>query len=125
MRRLFLITGMLAVAAGTGIVPAAAEPSPATNRAAGYDSHGRRDPLWPLVSPSGSILSYETEFQVTDMNLEGIISGAGGQNLAIINGQIVQGNDRLGPFTVTRIEKDSVVLRKDQQIFELKLKKEE
>jgi hypothetical protein len=90
-----------------------------------YEDHGKRDPLWPLVSPAGNIVNYETEFQVTDLKLEGIISAGEGQNLAIINGRIVQTNDPLGPFTVMGIGSDSVTLGKDQQTFELRLKKEE
>src|SRR3989338_2280442 len=126
MKKISLIIGMIVLAAGAAI-PSAAAPQPPqqAGMAAEYDSHGKRDPFWPLVSPSGNIINYETEFQVTDMKLEGIMSGAGGQDLAIINGHIVQRNDHLGPFTVARIEKDLVVLMKDQQEFELKLKKEE
>ncbi len=90
-----------------------------------YEDHGKRDPFWPLVSSAGNIVNYETEFQVTDLKLEGIISAGGGQNLAIINGRIVQTNDPLGPFTVMGIGSDSVTLGKDQQTFELRLKKEE
>lgn len=91
-----------------------------------YDDHGRRDPLWPLVSPAGNIIDYEKkEFQFTDLKLEGIISGAGDKNLAIINGQILKANDQVGSFVVTRIGKDTVVLMKDQQEFTLELKKEE
>lgn len=90
-----------------------------------YEDHGKRDPFWPLVSSAGNIVNYETEFQVTDLKLEGIISAGEGQNLAIINGRIVQTNDPLGPFTVMGIGSDSVTLGKDQQTFELRLKKEE
>lgn len=125
MKKISLITGMIVLAAGAAIPSAIAQPAPQAGIVAGYDSHGKRDPFWPLVSPAGNIINYETEFQVTDMKLEGIMSGAGGQDLAIINGHIVQRNDHLGPFTVARIEKDFVVLMKDQQEFELNLKKEE
>jgi hypothetical protein len=91
-----------------------------------YDDHGRRDPLWPLVSPAGNIIDYEKkEFQFTDLKLEGIISGAGDKNLAIINGQILKVNDHVGSFVVTQIGKDTVVLMKDQREFTLELKKEE
>lgn len=125
MKKISLIMGMIVLAAGAAIPLAIAQPAPQAGIVVEYDSHGKRDPFWPLVSPSGNIINYETEFQVTDMKLEGIMSGAEGQDLAIINGHIVQRNDRLGPFTVARIEKDLVVLMKDQQEFELKLKKEE
>lgn len=90
-----------------------------------YDSRGKRDPLWPLVSSTGNIINYETEFQVSDLKLEGIILGAGGDNLAIINGQIVKRQDRLGPFLIVDVGADTVVLSRDQETFELKLKKEE
>src|SRR3989338_7168086 len=91
-----------------------------------YDDHGRRDPLWPLVSPAGNIIDYEKkEFQFTDLKLEGIISGQGDQNLAIINGQILKINDQVGSFVVTNIGKDVVVLMKDQREFTLELEKEE
>lgn len=91
-----------------------------------YDDRGRRDPLWPLVSPAGNIIDYEKkEFQFTDLKLEGIISGTGDQNLAIINGQILKVNDQVGTFVVTNIGKDEVVLMKDQREFRLELKKEE
>ena len=90
-----------------------------------YEDHGKRDPFWPLVSSAGNIVNYETDFQVTDLKLEGIISAGEGQNLAIINGRIVQTNDLLGLFTVIGIGNDSVTLGKDQQTFELRLKKEE
>src|SRR3989338_2328858 len=71
-----------------------------------YDDHGKRDPLWPLVGPAGNILNYDKEFQATDLKIEGIISGVNGQNLAIINGQIVKKGDQLGPLVVARIGKD-------------------
>jgi len=90
-----------------------------------YDDHGRRDPLWRLVGPSGAVLSYETEFLLTDLALEGIMAGAGGENLAIINGRVLQAHDSIGQFVVERIGEDSIVLKKDKQKFELKLKKGE
>jgi hypothetical protein len=32
-----------------------------------YDDHGKRDPLWALVTPSGAVMNYETEVFVSDM----------------------------------------------------------
>lgn len=90
-----------------------------------YDDHGRRDPLWRLVSPNGAILNYETEFLITDLSLEGIVAGADGRNFAIINGRVLGADDTIGRFAVERIEEDFVILRKGRQKFELKLKKEE
>ena len=90
-----------------------------------YDDHSKRDPLWPLVNAGGSVLSYDTDFVVTDLSIEGIMLGGDGQNLAIINGRIVKVNDNVGQFIVSEITKDTVILTKGQEKFELKLKKEE
>ena len=90
-----------------------------------YNDHGKRDPFWPLVTAEGSVLSYDTDFLISELHLEGVVIGAGGKNAAIINGKIVQVNDNLGEFVVTEISSGSVVLIKDGERFELMLKKEE
>jgi hypothetical protein len=90
-----------------------------------YDDGGRRDPLWPLVNSNGAILNYESEFLLTDLALEGIMAGAQGENLAIVNGRILRTSDAIGQFVVGGIAEDSIILKKGKQKFELKLKKGE
>jgi len=90
-----------------------------------YADHGKRDPLWPLVTSSGAIMSYETEVFISDMVLEGVIIDPSGQNLAIINGVVVKNSDKIGQYIVRNISPSSVVLIKGQEEFILKLKKEE
>ena len=90
-----------------------------------YDDHGNRDPFWPLVSDNGSIISYETEFTITDLVLEGIMAGQGGQHVAIINGRIVTTGDQLGNFTILEVHPEAVIIKKDNLKFELKLEKED
>lgn len=90
-----------------------------------YDDHGKRDPLWPLVSSTGNIVNYDKEFQASDLKIEGIILGVNGQNLAIINGQVVKKGDQLGSLAVEEIGKNMVILKQGEQKFELKLNKEE
>jgi len=90
-----------------------------------YNDHGRRDPFWPLVSSGGTIYNYETDFIITDLTLEGIMSGPDGRNFAMINGRVVSLNDSIGQFVVTEIREDSVVLKKGEHKFRMKLKKEE
>lgn len=90
-----------------------------------YDDHGRRDPLWPLVTSSGAVMNYETEVFVSDLVLEGIIVEADGNNLAIVNGTVVKRNDAVGQYTVSEISANAVVLMKGQEKFTLRLKKEE
>ena len=90
-----------------------------------YDDHGRRDPLWRLISPGGAILSYETDVLISDMTLEGIIFDPQGKSLAIINSNIIRPNDRISLYTVQKIEPNRVTLIKGQESFVLELKKEE
>ena len=90
-----------------------------------YDDHGRRDPFWALVNSNGIIVNYEKEVLLSDLNLEGIIAGAAGRSMAIINGRVLQPGDKIGDFHVREIIENVVILYKGQQRFELKLKKEE
>ena len=90
-----------------------------------YEDHGKRDPFWSLVSPTGAIINYDNDILISDMTLEGIIAGSDGKNLAIINNIIVKANDKIGLFVVEEIQSDKVLLRKEQERFVLKIKKEE
>ena len=90
-----------------------------------YDDHGKRDPFWSLVTPAGVIINYDGDILISDLVLEGIIAGADGKNLAIINNTIVKPNDQVGLFVIEKIELDKVLLRKGQESFALKIKKEE
>jgi len=90
-----------------------------------YDDHGRRDPLWKLVSPEGVIQNYDSDFLITDLTLEGIMAGTDGKNFAIINGRILKQGDLIGQFVVERIGDNTIVLKQEGKKFELKLKKEE
>jgi hypothetical protein len=88
-----------------------------------YDDHGKRDPLWPLVTAGGSIRYYDTDIGIGDMRLEGIM--VGDENLAIINGKVVKVNDNIGGFRVIEIDEAHVKLDKEGTIYDLKLKKGE
>lgn len=90
-----------------------------------YNDRGARDPLWPLVSSSGIILNYDTDYLITELSLEGIIVDAHGKNVAIINGQILEEKGQIGQFVVDKISSETVTLNKHGQIFELKVTEEE
>ena len=90
-----------------------------------YNDQGKRDPLWSLVSPSGAIVNYDSDYLITDLKLEGIIFQGDGKDVVIINGKIFQLNGMIGQFQIKEIAKESVILQKAGQTFELKLKKEE
>jgi len=88
-----------------------------------YDDNGMRDPFWPLVSPSGTLISYGDDIAVSDMVLEGIMSNALNDSVAIINGKVVKIQDKMGPYTIEAIDPDKVILKKGQEIFTLDLPK--
>ena len=90
-----------------------------------YDDHAKRDPFLQLVTPGGVIVNYDKNLELSDMVLEGVVTGKGEGNIAIINGMIVKVNDSIGLFVVKSIETDAVVLQKGEKTFILKLKKEE
>ena len=85
-----------------------------------YNDHGMRDPFWPLVTDSGVIVNLEKDFLISDLRLEGTMLGDDRQNVAIINGRIVRRNQKIGDFTVLKIDKDVVVLLKEQDTYELR-----
>ena len=109
----FLIFGLLAMA-----------PSFADEGEFVYNDHKQRDPFLPLVTPTGSMISYESDVVVAEMVLEGVVSDKKG-GLAIINGAIVEQGGHIGQYVVRSIKADRVVLEKDGQQSELRLKKEE
>lgn len=100
-------------------------PAMAQETSFAYDDHGKRDPFWPLVGEAGNIISYETDFSVSDLILEGIMAGNEGGHIAIINGRVVKSGDVLGNFTILDVQPESVKMKKDNLKFELKLEKED
>jgi hypothetical protein len=88
-----------------------------------YDAHSKRDPLWPLVTTAGSIVNYDKNLSVTDLNLEGIMT-SGTERIALMNGRIVKVNDKIGDYVIVQIMVNSVVLQSNGQTFSLILKKE-
>ena len=82
------------------------------------------DPFWPLVSQGGAIVNYDTNFVVSEMTLEGVVSdGVGG--IAIINGNVIEQGKKIGLYTVQEIRRDRVILMKDGKTSVLQIKKEE
>lgn len=88
-----------------------------------YEDHGARDPFWPLVSSSGAMISYGQDMSVSDMILEGILSSGEGVYTAIVNGSIVEAGDMIGAYKIEQIEEKKVILSKENETFELDLKK--
>ncbi|MBF0594209.1 MAG: hypothetical protein HQL22_04510 [Candidatus Omnitrophica bacterium] len=128
---IFVVLSALPPAAGAAVATAPSVPEmpvkadlPALEPDFVYDDHGQRDPFWPLVTAGGAIVTYETNFAVTEMVLEGIVSDGDG-GIAIINGTVVEQGKQYGMYTVEKIDPDKVILVKDGQTSELRIKKEE
>ncbi len=88
-----------------------------------YNDHSKRDPFAPLVSSTGIVITYDESLSVNDLVVEGVVSDASGNNLAIVNGKIVKSQDQIGPYTVGTIFDDHVEFLKGSQKFVLKVKK--
>lgn len=90
-----------------------------------YEEGSRRDPFWPLVTDSGTIISYdEQDLSASDMMLQGILTGAN-ENVAVINGRIVKPGDMVGAFRIEAVMPTYVVLDNGQEKVEVYLRKEE
>ncbi len=90
-----------------------------------YDDHGRADPMIPLVTLSGNVLNYNRDVDASDLVLEGIVADAGGNNLAIINGNVLKVADVFGHYTIDAVHVDEVILHDGDKIISLKIKKGE
>ena len=90
-----------------------------------YNPHGRRDPFVPLVGiekPAVTRLADITS--VEDMRLEGIVSGGKGEMAAMVNGEIIRKNDKIGDIVVKSITKAGVTLTVGGKEYQLKLPEE-
>ena len=90
-----------------------------------YNARGKRDPFVPLVGaekPAVTKLSDITS--VEDMRLEGIAGGAKGEMVAMINGEMIKVNDRIGDIVVKSITKAGVTLTVGGKEYQLKLPEE-
>ncbi len=90
-----------------------------------YQDQNKRDPFWRLVTPEGTIVTYDTDLMISDMILEGVIYDPEERSMAIINGKVMSKDQKIGLFTVKEIHQDHVLLSKGQEDFILRMKKEE
>jgi len=76
-----------------------------------YDPAGRRDPFVPLVGaerPASSGL--ENISSIEDVKLEGIALSPRGKSRAILNGEMVKENERIGNLEIKKITKNEVII---------------
>ena len=90
-----------------------------------YNSRGKRDPFVPLVgSEKPTVAKLSDITSVEDMRLEGIAGGAKGEMVAIINGEMIKKDDRIGDIVVRSITKAGVTLTVGGKEYQLKLPEE-
>ena len=88
-----------------------------------YNSFGRRDPFVPLVGVTevqsrGGLAGV---YAVDDVTLQGIVTGPDGRKSAIINGDVIHEDQRMGNLYIESIGKDSVIIKINEERHELKL----
>jgi hypothetical protein len=76
-----------------------------------YDGAGRRDPFVPLVGAERPVnAGLENITSVDDIKLEGIALSPQGKSRAILNGEMVKENDRIGGLEIKKIKKKGVII---------------
>ena len=91
-----------------------------------YDSHGKRDPLVPLIGqekPGGSV-GFSDIMSIDDVRLEGIAGEITGNKTAIINGELVKEGFKSGEICIRKITKSSVTLTISGKEFTINLPEE-
>ena len=90
-----------------------------------YNSRGRRDPFVPLVGVERPAVTRLADItSVEDMKLEGIVSGPKGNMAAMMNGEMIKTNDKIGDIVVKSITKAGVTLTVGGKEYQLKLPEE-
>ena len=91
-----------------------------------YSAKGKRDPFVSLIGQEkNKIISLEGITSIDELTLEGIAIGAGGKQVAILNGQMVKDNDKFGSLVVKKISRKSVLVSIDGKDYSLNIQEQE
>jgi type II secretory pathway component PulC len=91
-----------------------------------YEPLGKRDPFVPLIGGSKPIVAkLEDITSVDDIKVEGIAIGAQGKRVAILNGEVLKENDKVGEVEIKKVDKKSVVIQMGGKSYNLYLPGEE
>ena len=91
-----------------------------------YESKGKRDPFVLLIGHEKTkVVGLENIVSLEDINLEGIAIGAGGKNIAILNGQMVKDSDKFGTLQIKKVSRKEVQFSIDGKDYILKLQEPE
>ena len=81
----------------------------------------RSNPFIPLITPDGRLVQLDAagKKSSTDIQLEGIIYDDGGVSFAVVNSKVVKTGDQINGYEVAGIEKNKLILKKDDKTKEL------
>ena len=83
-----------------------------TSKSFRYDAQGRRDPFLPW---DGSEAKSKSDIDTQDLHVEGIIFDQAKGSLAVINGAVLKEGDGVGPYKIATIEKERVLIAKEDE----------
>lgn len=90
-----------------------------------YESKGKRDPFVPLIGSGKAVTTgLEDIVSIDDVNLEGIAVGLRGKRIAVINGQLLKENEKIGNLKIIRITDKMVTLSINDKVYQLNLPEE-
>ena len=93
----------------------------------GYESKGKRDPFVPLIGQvqAKKISGLIDITSIEDVKLEGIAIDSSGNNIAILNGQMVKEDSKFGVLHIKKISQKTVQLSIEGTDYTLKIQKGE
>jgi hypothetical protein len=91
--------------------------------AAEYNAADRRDPFVPLVGATAKAVTQGLQGVVSPENIsfEGVITGAGGKKVAVLNGEMYSAGYRTGNVSVESVSDNEVVLIINDKKYKVKL----
>ena len=81
-----------------------------------YETKGKRDPFVPLLGVNVSAASSLDDIvSIDDVVLQGIVTGSGGEKIAILNGEMIGDGKTKGRVTVKSISENKVIVKIDDE----------
>jgi hypothetical protein len=91
-----------------------------------YESRGKRDPFVPLVGMDRpTVTRLEDVTSADDVKLEGIATGAGGIQVAMVNGELLKEGSKVGEVEIGKISKKHITILIGQKAYDIYLPGEE
>ncbi len=89
-----------------------------------YNSHGKKDPMLPVVDSNGTVLFVQkkkTGETTVNIEIQGIIYKKRGGSKVMIGGVLYKEGDRIGMVLIKQINRDSVIVSDGQKDYTLEI----